>query len=212
MNNGYIKLHRKFRDWYGYKSASRKSLWIELLLRATHKEFDTIFNGNSITLKPGQLVAGRKILAEYCGLSESWIEKLLSELEKVGQIRQQKTNTSRLISIVKWDEYQNSNNGEDNREDNKKTTKRQQKDTIQECKNEKNDKKIVYMEFVLLTQEEHDKLKIKLNSQLDSYIQRLNNYIGSKGVKYKSHYHTILSWAAKDNTPIEKKVGTWNLI
>jgi tRNA U34 5-carboxymethylaminomethyl modifying enzyme MnmG/GidA len=72
--------------------------------------------------------------------------------------------------------------------------------------------KTQYLEFVLLTPEEHERLEIKLNGQLESYIQRLNNYIGSKGVKYKSHYHTILSWAAKDNTPIEKKVGVWNTI
>jgi len=30
------------------------------------------------------------------------------------------------------------------------------------------------------------------------YIERLDNYIGSKGKKYKSHYHTILSWVRKD--------------
>jgi hypothetical protein len=25
-------------------------------------------------------------------------------------------------------------------------------------------------------------------------ISRMNDYVGSKGDKYKSHYHTILSW------------------
>jgi len=33
-------------------------------------------------------------------------------------------------------------------------------------------------------------------------ITKLNNYIGSKGKKYKSHYHTILNWSRRD---IEQK-------
>lgn len=36
------------------------------------------------------------------------------------------------------------------------------------------------------------------------YMERLNSYIGSKGKKYKSHYHTILSRAKKDSA---KKVS-----
>lgn len=51
--------------------------------------------------------------------------------------------------------------------------------------------------LVLLTQEEHEKLLVKLGERKTAeYVQRLENYIGSKGKKYKSHYHTILSWTA----------------
>jgi len=57
-----------------------------------------------------------------------------------------------------------------------------------------------YLDFVLLTQEEHHKLVMQFgNLETNERIARLNDYIGSKGVKYKSHYHTILSWARKDN-------------
>lgn len=53
------------------------------------------------------------------------------------------------------------------------------------------------MGLVLLTPEEHEKLLVKLGERRTAdYVQRLENYIGSKGKKYKSHYHTILSWAA----------------
>ena len=59
--------------------------------------------------------------------------------------------------------------------------------------------KTKYLDFVLLTDDEHSKLKEKFNSRLPSLIENLNNYIGSKGKKYKSHYHTILSWERKNN-------------
>lgn len=60
--------------------------------------------------------------------------------------------------------------------------------------------KILYLECVYLTNDEHKKLISKFGSQLtDRAIFILNNYLMGKGKDpYKSHYHTILGW------PIEK--------
>lgn len=56
-----------------------------------------------------------------------------------------------------------------------------------------------FLDFVVLTGEEHAKLIEKFGeAETAQRIERLNNGIGSKGYKYKSHYHTILSWAHKD--------------
>ena len=72
------------------------------------------------------------------------------------------------------------------------------KQSLDTNKNDKNDKKY-YGEFVRLTDEEHQKLTERLGQALTAdYIERLNNYIGSKGTKYKSHYHTILTWVRND--------------
>lgn len=61
------------------------------------------------------------------------------------------------------------------------------------------DAKKSFSEYVFMTQGQYDQLASKLGKTvLDEYVERLNNYIGSKGKKYKSHYHTILSWTAKD--------------
>ncbi len=67
--------------------------------------------------------------------------------------------------------------------------------------------KISYLDFVFLTEEEHKKLIDKLGKdKTKEMIKRLNNYIGSKGKKYKSHYFTILNWMEKDN----KKDINWD--
>ena len=70
--------------------------------------------------------------------------------------------------------------------------------------------KITYLEFVKLTEEEHNKLIDKLGElETNEYISRLNNYIGSKDKKYKSHYHTILTWWNKDQkTNVKKNFGS----
>ena len=63
-----------------------------------------------------------------------------------------------------------------------------------------------YLNFVFLTVNEHRKLISKLGQvNTDDLILRLNNYVGSKGKKYKSHYYTILSWARKEQPKPEPK-------
>ena len=66
-----------------------------------------------------------------------------------------------------------------------------------------------FLDFVLLTKEEHQKLLQKFGGAAEGKIERLNNYIGSTGKKYKSHYHTILNWSAKDEVP-NKVERQWN--
>lgn len=69
--------------------------------------------------------------------------------------------------------------------------------------NKEKNKKEIYLEFVRLTKDEYKKLVEKYNEIIiKNKIEDLNDYIGSKGKKYKSHYHTILSWLRKDK---EKK-------
>jgi len=96
------------------------------------------------------------------------------------------------IKVLNWDIYQAPDQDVSNSQE---TVSKQSLDTN---KNDKNDKKY-YGEFVRLTDEEHQKLTERLGQALTAdYIERLNNYIGSKGTKYKSHYHTILTWVRND--------------
>jgi hypothetical protein len=60
-------------------------------------------------------------------------------------------------------------------------------------------KKIKFLDFVYLTKEEYLKLVNRLGkNKTDELIESLNNYIGSKGKRYKSHYFTILNWHRLD--------------
>lgn len=51
---------------------------------------------------------------------------------------------------------------------------------------------------VLLTDEEYGKLQQLFPNDLQERIERLSEYMASKGAKYKSHYATIRSWANRD--------------
>ena len=64
-----------------------------------------------------------------------------------------------------------------------------------------------------LTDEDISDLQIKLNAQLDNYIERLSAYIKSTGKIYKDHKATILSWFYKDQGKSKQaktsNVPTW---
>lgn len=75
------------------------------------------------------------------------------------------------------------------------------------------EKKLKFWDFVLLTQNEHTKLLVDLWEKiLEQTIENLNNYIWSRGKKYKSHYHTIRAWnkdfLAKQKTVFRKKTSS----
>ena len=120
MQNGWIKLHRKLKEKGYYKKSVYIHLWVHLLLSANHEKKEFMWNGNIVMVKAGQLITGRKELSEQTGIPESTIEDILKLLERQHQIQQQKTTKFRLITIVKWGEYQKP----DSKSNNKATTSR----------------------------------------------------------------------------------------
>lgn len=131
MGNGWIKLHRKLLENPLAKKPAWAWLWVVLLLKANHEKNDFIWNGKVVRVRAGQFVTGRLELAKESSLSPSSVERALEYLESGHQIEQQKTTKYRLITIVKWSEYQHEKTT-------KRTTGGQQADTN---KNEKNDNK-----------------------------------------------------------------------
>lgn len=51
---------------------------------------------------------------------------------------------------------------------------------------------------VKLTDDEYQKLTDKFNGTTEDRINRLSEYMASRGKTYKSHYATILAWSRKD--------------
>jgi len=76
-------------------------------------------------------------------------------------------------------------------------------------KNKKDkDEKCKHFDFIWLKNAEYEKLIEKFGQEdADERLEILNDYIGSKGKKYKSHYHTILSWHNKEkkSLPISQR-------
>ena len=132
--NGWIKLHRQLLDNPISTKPEWAWLWVVILLLASHEQKTFVLGRKKITLENGQFVTGRLSLAEKSGLSPSSVERALKFFESEQQIGQQKTTKYRLITILKWNDYQKL----DSKLDSRGTATGQQRDTIKNLKKDKN--------------------------------------------------------------------------
>ena len=139
---GWISLHRKLLDNpIVCKDSDHMSVWMYLLLNATHKEYASVFMGKKIMLQPGQLITGRKAIAEKFNIDESKVQRILKRFENEQQIEQQNGNKNRLITVLSWSLYQNNEQQNEQQMNNKCTTTEQQVNTYNNVNNINNDNK-----------------------------------------------------------------------
>jgi hypothetical protein len=137
---GWIKLHRKLMEKAYYRKDSEKvHLWIHLLMKASFSENKEEYLGGKLyKCAPGEFTTGRRQLSLETGISESKIERCLTYFEKIEQqIEQQKMTTNRLIRILKWNLYQQSEQQNEQRVNNDRTASEQRVNTLKERKKER---------------------------------------------------------------------------
>ena len=102
MNDGWIKIHRKFREWEWYRDSKMVHLFIHLITTANHKPG----KWKGIEVNRGQLITGRKKLSEETGISERSIRTCFDRLTKTGETTSRTTNKYTLITICNYENYQ----------------------------------------------------------------------------------------------------------
>ena len=196
VNEGYIKLYRKALDNpIICKDSDYFSVWIYLLLSATHDEYDVFFKNNRITLNAGQLITGRKTIAEKFNIDESKVQRILKYFEKQHQIEQQTSTKNRLISIVNWNEYQTSRHQIEQQVNNKRTTSEQQVNTnknVKNVKNERNNNKVNPTLDEIESYIQEKSLNVSAKQFYDYFTE--GNWIDSNGNKVKNWKQKLLTW------------------
>lgn len=106
--DGWIKLYRKITEnpLYFSEAFTRLQAWIDLLIVANHDESYIYIRGNKVEIKRGQVAKTQDTLAERWKWSRGKVVRFLDELQKSGQIVQQKSKLITLISIVNYELYQ----------------------------------------------------------------------------------------------------------
>lgn len=137
-DKGWVKIHRRIlENPIVCKDSDYFSVWLYLLLEATHSDYVKLFKGEKIVLKPGQLITGRKVISEKFRVSESKVHRILLSLESEHQIERQTSNKNTLITIVNWDKYQKIEQLNATQLNDNCTTIEQQLNTLQEQKNKR---------------------------------------------------------------------------
>lgn len=123
---GWVSFYRKLLDNPTIcKDSDYFAVWGYLLLNATHDALKILFKGEEKIIKPGQLITGRKKIAEKFNISESKVQRILKTFENEHQIEQEKSNKNRLITIVNWNMYQTSEQQNKQPMNNNRTTTEQ---------------------------------------------------------------------------------------
>lgn len=227
---GYIKLYRKIlENPVVTKDSDFFAVWSYLLLNASHNNFDVMFEGKKITLNPGQLITGRKsIHSFFSNISESKIQRILKVLENEHQIEQQTTPRNRLITIVNWNEYQQSEQQDEQQVNNKRTTNEQQVNTtknVKKVKKVKNVKEDIYISedeeksisTIALFEKNQEEIVSKTkelypDKNVDKAIIDFLGYIKSRNTKYRNFRQAFYNWVREDRFNKYQIINQTNVI
>jgi len=118
MSKGWVKLHRKMYESEITKMPPvMRELWIYLLIKVSHAGYKNLKKGQGFF----KLRDVREDLSWYSGFrkesySTSQISKALRRLHEGNLVETTKTTNGVLVTILKYDNYQEKNNNEDNSE------------------------------------------------------------------------------------------------
>jgi len=146
MTQGWIKLHRGFKEFEWYQDANTVRVFLHLLIMANHKKAK--WQGNAIGR--GQLITSHASLAKDLGLTIQNVRTSLSKLKKSENLTIKSTSKFTMISICNYGTYQSedmpTNTLANKRLTDDQQTTNNQLTTNKNDKNKKNEKKSVVLE------------------------------------------------------------------
>lgn len=191
--SGWIKIHRKFLDWEWFNKSEAVHLFIYLVMKANHK--DGQWQG--IDIKKGQFVTSFGKISSDTGISLQTIRTLLKKFEKTNEINTQTTNKYTIITICKYECYQQESEQSNTQITNKQQTTNKQLTTNKNDKNNKKENTYRNFKHLSLSFDEFNKLYIDYTKQqIDDILDQIENY--SKNKDYTSLYLTAKKWLKKN--------------
>lgn len=103
IRKGFVKIHRSIVDWEWYSDPSTRSVFLHLLFTANWKPSRL----KNLDVAPGQCVTSIPSLAKALGLSDKNVRTALNHLKATGEVADQSAGWCRLVTIVRWEFYQN---------------------------------------------------------------------------------------------------------
>lgn len=133
---GYIRLYRSFIKWEWFDVPNMVTVFIYCLLKANHKDKDW----RGITIKRGQFITSYETISKDTRLSVRSIRTCIKKLILTQELTKQSTNRFTILTICKYDAYQDLKSSSDKPPDSLATNKRQTNDKqVTTTNNDNND-------------------------------------------------------------------------
>lgn len=194
--SGWIKMHRKFLDWEWFNKSESVHLFLYMLLKANHK--DGQWQG--IDIKRGQFISSLGNISNATGISIQTIRTILKKLEKTNEIKVKSTSQYTIVTICKYECYQDENENTNKPLTNNQQTTNKPSTTNKNEKNEKNERSI----FIEPTYNDILEYCIERKNGVD--VNKFLNFYSSKG--WMVGKNKMIDWKACVRTwekPIEIK-------
>lgn len=131
--SGWVPIPRSILDQQFFKDADTVHLYLYLQLKAAYKPTMDTFDGQPIELQKGQLITGRKQIANDLNMSESKVERVLKRLQNGRKVNTRNGLRMRLISII----YEVDENESERETDARRTRNEREANTFINKKNNK---------------------------------------------------------------------------
>lgn len=212
-NNGYIKIHRKILEWEWYDDNNTYRLFTHCLLRANWKSG----SWHGIKYNAGEFITSLATLAKETHLSVSQVRVALNHLKMTGEIADHRHGNARIITVVKWYDYQLDDKPADKPVTDQQQTCDKPLTTDEEVKKERNKEYISHepehrlygiYHNVRLTDDEVQELIRQYPDDHQDMIENLSTYMRSKGKLYEDHFATMMRWKHEDEEKAKQKTDT----
>ena len=167
--SGWIKIHRKFLDWEWFNKSEAVHLFLYMVLKANHK--DNKWQGNDV--KRGQFISSLGNISSATGITIQQIRTILKKLEKTNEIKVKSTSQFTIVTICKYECYQDENEEANKPITNNQQTTNKQSTTNKNDKKEKNEKEVILDSWI----EYRKSAKKTLTQQsIKSILVKMENY------------------------------------
>jgi len=119
MQEGWIKLHKKLRDhemWLA-EPFTMAQAWVDLLLLANTAPGEIFVRGKWIRVERGQVAWSEVRLSERWQWSRNRVRRFFDSLRKRKMAIQQKDNRTSIVTILNFEEYQDTQAPDDTADD-----------------------------------------------------------------------------------------------
>ena len=167
--SGWIKIHRKFLDWEWFNKSEAVHLFMYMLLKANHK--DAKWQGNDV--KRGQFISSLGNISNATGISVQSIRTILKKLEKTNEIELKSTNQYTIVTICKYESYQDEKETINKPITSNQQTTNKRLTTNKNEKKEKNEKEVILDAWI----EYRKSIKKPISEQtINSILSKMQNY------------------------------------
>ena len=106
MDDGWIKIHKSIwrNPWMHHPNVL--TVWVYILCHVEWRPTDVVFEGQRITLQPGQGLFKLRGIATELRIPRSSLFRVIDVLKSEKQIETQTSPRNTLVTVVNWKKYQ----------------------------------------------------------------------------------------------------------